>query len=41
MDTMFDGMIQSAQIVAEELTELFDDTEQGLEDTESEDEDNA
>lgn len=41
MDTMFDGMIQSAQIVAEKLTELFDDTEQGLEDTESEDEDNA
>ena len=41
MDSLFDGMIKSAQSVLDKLSERFNDTEQCLEEPESEDEDNA
>ena len=41
MDNLFDSMFHSAQSIVDTLDERFDDTEQGLDDSESEDEDNA
>ena len=41
MDSLFDGMIKSAQSVLDKLSERFNDTEQCLEEPESEDEENA